>query len=73
MSERGRDTRSAVKGNGRVTRRSFLGTVVAAGAIAGERTGAAGRLPRQTSSSVSGAANTPAALGGTPVRRTAWR
>jgi dTDP-4-amino-4,6-dideoxygalactose transaminase len=70
MSERGRDTRSAVKGHGRVTRRSFLGTVVAAGTLAGERTGAAGRRSRQTSSSASGAANTPAALGGTPVRRT---
>ena len=65
--------------NRKVTRRKFLGTVVAGGAVAGAATpsGAAGPLrpSGRRQSAASTVSNRPALLGGTPVRRTpfpAW-
>ena len=56
--------------NNHVSRRSFLGAVVAGGALPGARTAHAGApAPVQSGSSPS-ASNAPALLGGTPVRRT---
>ena len=70
MSERTSNATSRVRPTGRVSRRSFLGAVVAAGALGGERSAPA--QVRQSAQSARGAttSDTPALLGGTPVRRT---
>ena len=52
-----------------VSRRNFLGAVVAAGAVAGRRTPQAPAFRSVQSSPALSASNGPALLGGTPVRR----
>jgi dTDP-4-amino-4,6-dideoxygalactose transaminase len=52
-----------------VSRRSFLGAVVAAGALTGDRTGQTARASGQSGPTLS-SSKAPALLGGTPVRRT---
>ena len=70
MSNRARNATSGSTTTGRVTRRGFIGAVVAAGTLGGGRsTQAAGPRARQ-SAPPSGGSSTPALLGGTPVRRT---
>ena len=62
-------TPGAIDGS-RVSRRGFIEAIVAAGALGtGRSARAATRPPAQTASAAS-ASNTPAILGGTPVRRT---
>jgi perosamine synthetase len=62
-------TRGTIEG-GAVSRRGFIGAIVAAGALGtGRSTRTAMRPPSQTASAA-GISNTPAILGGTPVRRT---
>ena len=70
MNQRGSKTPSRVKGKGRVSRRSFLGAVVAAGTLTSGGSARAGVRPVRQSAPGGTAANTPALLGGTPVRRT---
>src|SRR4051812_44693245 len=75
MSNRTHNETSRARAAGHVTRRGFIGSVVAGGTIGGHRVvEAAVRRPAQTASSAGGS-NTPAILGGTAVRRTpfpAW-
>ena len=54
----------------RVSRRGFIGAVVAAGALGGRRSTGAVVPSAAQATSGAGASNTPALLGGTPVRRT---
>jgi perosamine synthetase len=70
MNQRGSKPSSRVNGKGRVSRRSFLGTVMAAGTLTRGSSARAGVRPPRQSSPGGTAANTPALLGGTPVRRT---
>jgi perosamine synthetase len=67
MSERSSDTRS--RKTAHVTRRGFLGAVVAAGTVGNQRSANAAVRSSQ-SRAVPGPADKPALLGGTPVRRT---
>jgi len=63
-------TRREAPAGGRVSRRGFLGAVVAAGTLGSGRSAIAGvRVSAQTASRAV-TSNTPALLGGTPVRRT---
>ena len=69
MNDRIRSATSGAPAVRRVTRRGFIGAVVAAGTVGPQSTQAAVRRAAQTSPGA-GATKTPALLGGTPVRRT---
>src|SRR5258706_4304389 len=76
MSDRTINATPRVRPTGRVSRRGFLGAVVAAGALGGERAlGGDRSMPAEVRRSAQSArrataSDTPALLGGTPVRRT---
>ena len=69
MSIRTRKTRRD-ETEGGVSRRGFIGAIVAAGAMSGARTTQAAGRPSAQSATVTAGSNTPALLGGTPVRHT---
>ena len=70
MKTRQHDTSAQPGARSRLSRRSFLGAVVAAGAVGGERRMRAQALPSAQSGAATMSPKTPALLGGTPVRRT---
>ena len=70
MSDRTSSATSRIRPTGRVSRRGFLGAVVAAGALGGERSMPAEARRSAQSARTATASDTPALLGGTPVRRT---
>jgi perosamine synthetase len=70
MSERFSNAPSRAKTHGRVSRRGFLGAVVAAGALGSERRTNTRAPSASQSKAALTSADKPALLGGTPVRRT---